>query len=144
MNIFKTSPEFGWDVEKQDVRRMIRFKSRKFGTSNSVKAYACALKGDGKIDSFDFLSVLLGGGVCRYVWLWIGRKIGRNARAYTHFFFSFISLFRVSMTGIVHGLTGELCISPAVPLKFVERYTTVNSECLQVFGGQTKLNKILE
>lgn len=51
LNVFKDSPEFGWIEEKKDVRKMIRFHSRKFGTSNSVKAYACALKGDGKIDT---------------------------------------------------------------------------------------------
>jgi hypothetical protein len=48
--VFKDSPDYGWEVQKQDVRRMIRIKTRKFGTSNSIKSYACALKGDGKID----------------------------------------------------------------------------------------------
>lgn len=50
MEVFRLSQEFGWTVERQDVRKMVRFRSHKYGTLNSVKAYACALKGDGKID----------------------------------------------------------------------------------------------
>lgn len=50
LNIFKDSPEFGWTEVKRDVRRHIFIKNRKFGTTNSIKSYACALKGDGKID----------------------------------------------------------------------------------------------
>lgn len=50
LNVFKDSPEFGWEEDKKDVRKMIRIRTRKFGTLNSVKSYPSALKGDGKID----------------------------------------------------------------------------------------------
>ena len=48
--IFKDSAEFGWEEEKRDVRKHIFIKNRKWGAVNSIKSYACALKGDGKID----------------------------------------------------------------------------------------------
>ncbi len=50
LNVFKDSPEFGWEEDKRDVRKMIRIRTRKFGTLNSIKSYPSALQGDGKID----------------------------------------------------------------------------------------------
>jgi hypothetical protein len=49
LNVFKDSEEFGYEVEKRDVRKMIKIRTRKYGTSNSVKSYPCGLN-DGKID----------------------------------------------------------------------------------------------
>lgn len=51
LNFFKDSPEFGWEEDKKDVRKMIRIRCKKWGTLNSIKSYPSALKGDGKIDS---------------------------------------------------------------------------------------------
>lgn len=47
--VFKDSSEFGWEEVKRDVRRHIFIKNRSGGVT-SIKSYACALKGDGKID----------------------------------------------------------------------------------------------
>lgn len=51
MEVYRESTEFGWQIVSVDVRRKIIIKTNKFGTINSVKSYACALRGDGKIDS---------------------------------------------------------------------------------------------
>lgn len=50
LSVFKDSAEFGWSEVKRDVRRHIFIKNRKYGAVTSIKSYACALKGDGKID----------------------------------------------------------------------------------------------
>lgn len=59
LNVFKDSPEFGWTEVKRDVRRHIFIKNRTYGAVNSAKSYACALKGDGKIDKNDTLLIVL-------------------------------------------------------------------------------------
>jgi hypothetical protein len=51
MEVYRESTEFGWQIVSVDVRRKIIIKTNKFGTINSIKSYACALRGDGKIDS---------------------------------------------------------------------------------------------
>ncbi len=50
LNVFKDSTEYGWVEEKRDVRKMIRIKTIKYGTSNSIKSYPSALNGDAKIN----------------------------------------------------------------------------------------------
>lgn len=54
--VFQESAEYGFEIVREDVRRMIKLHSRKFDTINSIKSYACALKGDGKIDKVDSFS----------------------------------------------------------------------------------------
>lgn len=51
MEVYRESAEYGWQVDRIDVRRKICIKTNKYGTINSVKSYACALRGDGKIDN---------------------------------------------------------------------------------------------
>jgi len=50
LTIFRDSAEFGWDEVQKDVRKMIKIKSKKWGTINSIKSYPSALHGDGKIN----------------------------------------------------------------------------------------------
>lgn len=52
--VFKESTEFGWDLVRRDLRQLIEIKTYKYGTLNSVKSYAAALKGDGKIGSWTY------------------------------------------------------------------------------------------
>jgi len=47
---FRESTEYGWREVKKDVRKKIHIYSYKYGTENSIKSYACALKTDGTID----------------------------------------------------------------------------------------------
>jgi len=48
MEVFEHSAEFGWTVDKRDIRKMIRIKTNKWGTLCSIKSYASALTGDAK------------------------------------------------------------------------------------------------
>lgn len=50
LTVFRDSAEFGWDEVQKDVRKMIKIKSKKWGTINSIKSYPSALHGDGKIN----------------------------------------------------------------------------------------------
>lgn len=50
LEVFRESPTFAWKEVKKDVRKMIRIHVALWGTLNSIKSYACALKTDGTID----------------------------------------------------------------------------------------------
>lgn len=48
---FRDSDEFGWIEVRADARQLYEIQNKKYGAINSVKSYACALKGNGKIGS---------------------------------------------------------------------------------------------
>ena len=93
LQVFKESPEFGWEEVKRDVRRHIFIKNRKYGAVNSVKSYACALKGDGKIDK-----------TIRVVYTYIRQR--DRVCVYTSFPYR-------------HGVAYKLCILLTIPFKFM-------------------------
>ena len=43
LDVFKEDPEFGWTLEGCDVREFVIIRTRKYGSSNSIKSYPCAL-----------------------------------------------------------------------------------------------------
>lgn len=51
LQTFQDSDEFGWEEVRRDSRQLIEIRNQKYGAVNSVKSYACALKGNGKVGS---------------------------------------------------------------------------------------------
>lgn len=50
LKIFEKSPEFGWVEVQRDVRKLIKIRTNKYGTINSIKSKASAMRGDATID----------------------------------------------------------------------------------------------
>lgn len=51
LKVFEDSDEFGWEEVRRDSRQLIEIRNIKYGATNSVKSYACALKGNGKVNN---------------------------------------------------------------------------------------------
>lgn len=51
LQYFKDSEEFGWTEVRRDARSLIEICNNKYNAVNSIKSYACASKGNGKIGS---------------------------------------------------------------------------------------------
>lgn len=49
LQTFQESEEFGWEEVRRDSRQLIEIRNKKYDAVNSVKSYACALKGNGKV-----------------------------------------------------------------------------------------------
>lgn len=59
LNVFKNDAEFGWGIERQDLRQHFVIRNYKYDTINSVQSFPCASKASDANIGLLFLSLFL-------------------------------------------------------------------------------------